>query len=128
MARTNEEIAREWLDHAATDLAAAEQLAGDDRFVRQVLYQCVQAAEKALKSRVAASGETPRRYGHDLIKLVDRCIQLHPDLASLRGDAERLTDYGVDPRYPENPEEYIPQDAADALAAARRILEAVRQL
>ena len=68
----------QWLDKAAADFDAAEQLcAQGDRFRKIVAFHCQQAAEKYLRAfLVRHQIEFPKT--HDIAKLLDRLTRSHP--------------------------------------------------
>lgn len=115
-----------WLELAAEDLAVARlALEQAPPLVRAALFHCQQAAEKALKSVLAGGGEVPPRT-HDLTQLLERGLASRPDLETVREAAERLTDYAIEPRYPDVGMEYTAEEAQAALAAAEVIVSRVR--
>lgn len=115
-----------WLALAEEDLGAAELvLERDPPFLRTALFHAQQAAEKALKGALASAGTAPPRT-HDVVLLLDLCLPERGDLDAVREDALWLKPYAVAPRYLELDEEYTREEAAEALEAARRIVEAVR--
>jgi len=89
----------EWLRFAEADLAAALLLI-DDRELppRIACFHAQQAAEKALKAAIVASG-TPIPRVHDLLALVGLASdRVTSGLASL--DLSALHPWAVDARYP----------------------------
>jgi HEPN domain-containing protein len=91
----------EWVAKAESDLLnirnnlAAEVVPWDT-----VCYHAQQAAEKLLKALLVQHGFRPPRT-HDLVVLLDQCVELDPSLAILEADCRELTVHAVRPRYPE---------------------------
>lgn len=118
--------ARRWLRFAAEDLAAAQRLREQERFVpRHVCWLAQQAAEKALKAALILEGvDFPFR--HDL----DALRNLLPEGWSVKDeypDLSELTEWAVEARYPGDWPEPTVGDADRALAQARGVLESVVQ-
>ena len=118
----------QWLDKAERDFEAAEQLLTlrQDRFREIVAFHCQQAVEKYLKAvLVRHQIECPKT--HDLTKLLGRVAMIHPELAGSLRDADVLTPFGVEVRYPSDAPELLPGGETEALEIARRAREAVTQ-
>src|SRR5947209_19754342 len=94
----SESEARGWLVFAREDLETAEL----ELTTRPRRFACVntqQAAEKALKAAIIASGVAPERT-HDL----DQLVQLVPSdwrVARTGADLSMLSQLAVQPRYPD---------------------------
>jgi HEPN domain-containing protein len=116
-----------WLDKARRDLRMAElaQAQGVD-FADQVCFHAQQCAEKALKAALIAAGRVPPHV-HDLGVVLDAVVESAPgvDWAALRDSAERLSDFGVGPRYPGWDVMVEAVEPGAVLEAARGILQAV---
>jgi HEPN domain-containing protein len=116
-----EVLAREWLDHAREDLRAAEthhQHAG--LAPRGVCWFAQQAAEKAMKALLVLE-QIEYPFTHDLVAIHERLPR--PLDAASRHDLRRLSEFAIRGRYPGPWPEPNRQDAEDALAAAREILQ-----
>jgi HEPN domain-containing protein len=107
---------RYWLELAFEDLAAARYLAADPTLAaRLAAGHAQQAAEKALKAVIVASGREPPR-SHDLVALAHGAqgvVSLTVDEDALRS----LTDAHMQSRYPE------PRDPGIDAAAASSLVE-----
>ena len=118
------EEAREWLDRAQEDLRAAEvDLGASPPLIRDALFHCQQAAEKALKAFLAAHN-VPFRKTHDLDELGDACEKIEPELKSAIAPAGELTAFAVRFRYPGAPSLPDKTEAARALETARSVYDA----
>jgi len=95
------EMARQWMEKAASDWRSVEILSADERGPADaVCFHCQQYVEKLLKGFLTLHAvEVPKT--HDLTRL----IQLAPpgllELAGLADRADRLTEHAVVTRYPE---------------------------
>lgn len=89
-----------WLRKARGDAEAAaillEHLSGN---YESVGFHAQQTAEKSLKALLVAHGvEFPKT--HDIARLLDLVATVDAELAEELRDAERLTTYGTEERYP----------------------------
>ncbi len=106
-----------WLEKAERDLASAARLLdGTPPYLDTAVYHCQQAGEKALKAFLAARGQPPRRI-HDLVLLIDACVEL---------DASFSPPYGTTFRYPGDTAEPLLADALEAIDCANQLLDHVR--
>jgi HEPN domain-containing protein len=114
-----------WLAFAMGDLAAARSQPGRRVRPRIVAFHAQQAAEKALKAALAVDCQ-PIPRTHDLDDLRNRLgpgwrvRRRHPDLT-------RLSDYGVDSRYPDDVEAITPIQCATAVRQASSIVRLVTE-
>ena len=116
---------REWLARAGDDLGAAADLLGlPAPRIRAVLFHCQQATEKALKGFLTWHDQ-PFAKTHDLRRIGRQCANLDPTLELLLSRAAALTDYAARFRYPGEPYEPSPEEAATALELARETVAAV---
>ena len=118
-------LVEQWLEKAAADLDAAEQLVtGEGRFRHIVAFHCQQAAEKYLKALlVARQIEFPKT--HDISKLLDRVATADAELSARLREADTLTPFGVELRYPSDAPEILPEGEGEALRMARTVRDAV---
>jgi HEPN domain-containing protein len=119
------ELVLQWLDKAAADFDAAEQLcAQGDRFREIIAFLCQQAVEKYLKAfLVRHQIEFPKT--HDIAKLLDRVATVNLNMAESLRDADVLTPFGVEVRYPGDSPELLPGGETEAIDMARRVKDAV---
>ena len=118
-------LVRQWLDKAAADFDAAEQLsAHGGRFREIVAFHCQQAVEKYLKALlVQRQVEFPKT--HDIAKLLDRVATVIADIAESLRDADVLTPFGVEARYPSDAPEVLQGGEIEAISMARLVRTAV---
>jgi HEPN domain-containing protein len=119
------ELVLQWLEKAAADLDAAEQLCTQGgRFREIIAFHCQQAAEKYLKALLVRHQiEFPKT--HDIAKLLDRVAAVNASIAESLRDADVLTPFGVEVRYPSEAPEVLPGGETEAIDIARRVRDAV---
>jgi len=89
-----------WFDFGDADFESAEHLLTMYRQRYEIIcYHCQQAAEKYLKGYLLYNDVFPPKI-HDLDKLCDMCKEYDAEFESIYGECEGLSDYGVQPRYP----------------------------
>lgn len=115
----------EWITKAEEDFEAAIALARLRKHVlpNAVCFHGQQCAEKYLKARLQEAG-LPVPKIHDLTFLLQRLLPIDPLLAALHSHLLRLTDYGVDFRYPSH--QATLQDAKSALSDCRVVRREIR--
>jgi len=85
-----------------------------------VCFHAQQAAEKLLKAFLVFHGR-PLIRTHDLVALLSACFGVEPELATLQSDCQKLSQYAVASRYPDDLYEPSEQDARAMIEAARRV-------
>jgi HEPN domain-containing protein len=94
-------LAQEWLIRAEHDLRVARYLLTmPDPPSESVGFHAQQCAEKALKSFLTFN-RTPFERRHDLSYLIDLCFPLEHAIEQFRAEADELTPYAVEFRYPD---------------------------
>ena len=94
------------------------------RFREIVAFHCQQAVEKHLKALlVRRQIEFPKT--HDIAKLLDRVATVDASTAESLRDADALTPFGVETRYPSDAPEVPPGDEVEAIGMARVVRNAV---
>jgi len=119
------ELVLQWLDKAAADFDAAEQLSAQGgRFREIIAFHCQQAVEKYLKALlVRRQVEFPKT--HDIAKLLDQVATVNANIAESLRDADVLTPFGVEVRYPSEAPEVLQGGETEAIGIARRVRNAV---
>lgn len=116
---------RSWLCKAAKDLAAAAyESQATPPFAEDIVFHAQQAVEKALKAFLTWHGQ-PFRKTHNLIELGEECARIDQGLEALLRRAAPLTEYAWKFRYPGDPEEPAPDEAAQALGTALQVYDAL---
>ena len=94
------QVAKEWFEYSKRDLDSAKYLLQMKPMPLEIIcYHCQQSAEKALKGYLANKKISFQKI-HDLGILLNSCINISPDFNKIKNECSRLTDYGVQARYP----------------------------
>lgn len=121
MSELPSELVREWLTRAEHDLRSAEHLLTmPDPPPESVGFHAQQCAEKAIKGFLVSHSVTFERR-HDLNYLIDLCAPISQDFEQFRIEADELTPYAVEYRYPDVPADFSVEEARTAVDIARRI-------
>lgn len=124
----NEENINEWLKKADEDYLFASSVLPDSIFYAQICFHFQQAAEKYLKAYII-SRKLEFKKIHDLTELLKICSKKEPKFSELYEDANLLTDYYIDTRYPVHwPAETTKDDANKAHESASKIKKIVESL
>ncbi len=116
---------RAWFVKAATDLRAAQAMRElQPPLLEAAVFHSQQAAEKAFKGFLTWH-DVPFRKTHNLEEIGEQCLKFDPTLKDLIDRAVPLTEYAWKFRYPGAPDAPVPEEAEEALAAARGVYEAV---
>lgn len=117
--------ARAWLAKAALDLRAAQfEMQAGEELAADIAFHAQQSAEKALKGFLAWH-DKPFRRTHSLVELGGQCSALDTALEGLLRRAATLSEYAWKFRYPGEPDLPSVEEAAQALALAREVFDAV---
>ncbi len=125
MKKTKEKLVKQWVTKAERDLLPAEwELTFPDPVTESVCFHSQQAAEKYLKAYLIQCG-MPFTKTHEIGELITKFQGVDPTVVALREEADKLTDYAVQIRYPD--ELYAPsiEDAQEALRIARKIKDLI---
>jgi HEPN domain-containing protein len=114
-------IVAEWYIYADRDLSCAEHLLTmHPKPLEVISFHCQQAAEKYLKGFLIFKGiEEPPKI-HNLDKLCSMCTEHDNRFAEIIKECSSLTQYSVQPRYPDELE-VTENDMNKALINARKI-------
>jgi len=94
------------------------------RFREIIAFHCQQAVEKYLKALlVRRQVEFPKT--HDIAKLLDQVATVNANIAESLRDADVLTPFGVEVRYPSEAPEVLQGGETEAIGIARRVRNAV---
>jgi HEPN domain-containing protein len=112
----------EWKRLAEQDLTTAHRIF---ELHRPMPFEIIcslsqQSAEKMLKCFLVHNGIVPPKT-HNMQTLIDMCVEIDDSFNTLETEADKLTDYGVMPRYPAELDLDEP-DAALALKYADKIV------
>ncbi|MCL2513239.1 MAG: HEPN domain-containing protein [Oscillospiraceae bacterium] len=128
----DEKLILEWFRFADTDLTAANHLLSlYPQPLEIICYHCQQSAEKYLKGYLGYCGVDEPPKTHDLSRLCALCAEYDIKFDEIRNICAFLTEYGIQPRYPDEIE-IDENDMKKALAYAEQVkafepLQAVRR-
>lgn len=119
--KTKAELIQSWLNKAEKDLlTAAHELSFPDAVRESICFHAQQAAEKFVKAYLLFLHISFPKT-HELGELITRGEQADPEIATFKDEAEKLTDYAVEVRYPDNLFEPTLAEAQEAFDIAKRI-------
>jgi len=112
-------VACKWLSYAERDVKRAKVMLRENDPGASTFFS-QQAAEKALKAILVSHGINPPRT-HSIEYLLDMVRGLGVNVSGLE-EAEILTDYAVESRYPDFGEEPSEEEAERALTIAEMVV------
>ncbi|KPA13742.1 HEPN domain protein [Candidatus Magnetomorum sp. HK-1] len=96
----NPHIASEWFSIAEMDISSAKYLLNmHPTPIEIICYHCQQSSEKYLKGFLVLNGHEIIKT-HDLVFLNQLCSSYDNEFTTIQEECLRLTDYGVNIRYP----------------------------
>ena len=121
------DLVREWLRKAEEDLHVARELMERDRIsYNPVGFHAHQAAEKYLKGLLTRH-QIPFPKTHDIEELLTLTDKATPGIHAELRDAEILSPYGVEIRYPDERPDLNQRQGAEAVRLAGLVRTAVMQ-
>ena len=122
-----EEDVKEWVKKAKEDFDFASSVLPDTTFYGQVCFFFQQSAEKYLKAYIIENKLGIRKM-HELRKLLKTCEGNEAAFMSLREEADFLSPFYIDTRYPVHwPAQVAKEEALKAQESARKIMDFVKQ-
>lgn len=121
------QIPKQWFTKAEADLDSAEILFREGGSTDTVCFLCQQAVEKYLKGYLILKR---KKFGkiHDLAALLALCGQVDKEFLDWYQEAEKLTSYYIETRYPPDiPVSYTRGEAREALDQAEKIIRFIRE-
>lgn len=119
--KEKEELINNWVKKAEKDLLTAKhELSFPDAVTESICFHCQQAAEKFLKAYLVFLG-IPFVKTHEIGELITRCEERDKAISVLKEEADKLTDYAVNIRYPEETFEPPLLEAREAFEVAKKI-------
>ena len=122
-----EEQVERWLVKAEHDLRTAKtMLRVEDPPTDTVCFHAQQCLEKCLKAYLCMKDRDIPRI-HDLVSLLETCLEYDTGFETLRPAAQELTDYAIEPRYPDEWRDIPESEAAGAVEKAKSAMAFVRR-
>ena len=118
-------VVAEWMEHSSKDLESARKLLRVYGWPTAIAFHCQQAAEKALKALLIAHGVDFRKT-HDLTELMEACQALPNVEVAFIEDADVLSAFAVETRYPGPTVPVTRDEAESAIAKAEQVIEWVK--
>ena len=112
-----------WVEKAEHDLRTAQTMLDQENPPTDVIcFHSQQTAEKLIKAFLVNSGQD-FPPSHDLLRLLELCIQHDPSFLALAQSAIILNDYAVEVRYPDDWRKIEVEEAHEAVKQALQIRE-----
>jgi HEPN domain-containing protein len=105
-------------------LSAKHELSFSDAVTESICFHCQQAVEKYLKAYLVFLGISFTKT-HEIGELVTSCENRDSEISVLKEEADKLTDYAVEVRYPEERFEPTLEEAKESFVIAKKIKEFV---
>ncbi len=122
---TIKDLVGKWIKKAENDLLTAErELSFEDPITQTICFHCQQAAEKYLKAFLVHHQIYFTRT-HKIMELLELCATVDSSFRDDLQDADNLTDYAVEIRYPDVWLEPEIADAKEAFDTAGKVKEFV---
>jgi len=123
--KTGKELISNWIKKAEKDLLTVEhELSFPDAVTESICFHCQQAVEKFLKAYLVFLG-IPFTKTHEIGELITKFENKDKEISAFKEEADKLTDYAIDVRYPEELLEPTLEEAKEAKKIATKIKEFV---
>lgn len=123
--KTKRELIDSWIVKAEKDLISAKhELSFSDAVTETICFHCQQAVEKYLKAYLVFLGISFTKT-HEIGELITKCESRDSEISVLKEKADKLTDYAVEVRYPEDEFEPTLEEAKESFDIAKKIKEFV---
>lgn len=123
--RVIEDLVRQWIHIAERDLLTAKQgLEAETVVTDTVSFHCQQAGEKYLKAFLVKN-QIEFSKTHSIMMLLNSCSTVDKSFNEDLSDADSLTDYAVEIRYPDEWYEPTIEEAKQAYETALRVKDFV---
>lgn len=125
--RNESQISKHWFAKARADLGSAAILLRESGATDTICFLCQQAVEKYLKGFLILK---KKKFGkiHDLAALLALCGKIDKEFLEWYEQAERLTGYYIETRYPSDISvSYSRQEAQEALKKAKKIIKFIKK-
>lgn len=124
--KSKTELINNWMNKAEKDLLTAKhELSFADVVTESVCFHCQQAAEKYLKAYLVFLG-IPFTKTHEIGELITKCESKDKEISRFKEEADKLTDYAIEIRYPDDWYEPTLNEAKEAFDIATKIKEFIQ--
>ena len=121
------DLVNKWTKKAENDLLTAErELSFENPVTDTICFHCQQAVEKYLKAFLVLH-QIYFSKTHKIIDLLELCATIEPSFKDELKEADTLTDYAVEIRYPDLWIEPKTEEAKEALRLAKEVKEFVKK-
>ena len=111
-----------WIRRAINDFKSAKKLfSGKNKFLDIAVFHCQQSVEKILKSFLVYK-EIKFEKVHNIVYLLDKCVEVDKTLNKWYQAAEILTPYATIFRYPGDYSEPETEDVKEALSYSKEVI------
>ncbi|MEW5692114.1 MAG: HEPN domain-containing protein [Candidatus Hydrogenedentota bacterium] len=115
------DLVNKWIKKADKDFLTAErELSFEDPVTEAVCFHCQQVVEKYLKAFLIYY-QIYFTKTHKIVDLLELCATIDPSFKEELKEADNLTDYAVEVRYPDILLEPGVEDAREALEMAKKV-------
>ena len=123
--KAKRELIDSWVAKAEKDLLSAKhELSFSDAVTETICFHCQQAVEKYLKAYLIFLGVSFTKT-HEIGELITICENKDSEISVLKEEADKLTDYAIEVRYPDEWFEPTLHDAKESFEIAKKIKEFV---
>jgi HEPN domain-containing protein len=120
-----ENLAKQWTKIAERDILTAKQGLETKQIITDtVCFHCQQAAEKYLKAFLVKE-QIEFSKTHNIMSLLNLCASVDQSFKKELSEADVLTDYAVEIRYPDDWYEPSMEETKEAYAIALKVKEFV---
>lgn len=124
--KTKTELINSWMNKANKDLLSAQhELSFPDAVTETVCFHCQQAVEKYLKAYLVSLGISFAKT-HEIGELITKCENKDREISVFKEEADKLTDYAIEIRYPDDWYEPTLEEAKEAFGIATEIKEFIQ--
>ena len=119
--KTKRELINSWIRKAERDLLTAKhELSFPDAVTESICFHCQQAVEKFLKAYLVFLCISFTKT-HEIGELITDCENKDKEISAFKEESDKLTDYAIGVRYPEEPLEPALEEAKEAFETAKKI-------
>ena len=124
--KTKTELINSWMNKANKDLLSVQhELSFPDAVTETVCFHCQQAVEKYLKGYLISLGISFAKT-HEIGELITKCENKDREISVFKEEADKLTDYAIEIRYPDDWYEPTLEEAREAFEIATKIKEFIQ--